>query len=361
MINNLNMNMMNNNLNMNMMNNFNMNMMNNNLNMNMMNNNLNMNMMNNLNMNIMNNNLNMNMIDNPNMNRIESPNIKNKDNVKYEDVYPYIKENKIRIILTGIKNKNKNKYILIPISLKQNELYYTARKFRDILNYNLYSEIKLYHKNKLLNDDDSSIEFILNEDIIYMESDTNFNSLYYQSILEIYKDSPKINIRFKSNCGFNLARVFPNNISIRQMFNIFFKEMNLDKNKINSLCFLYNGCKINIKDDKILKNMISNNENITTITFFKNCEFEYDIPGKKIEISIENNKGIILDFKVGTLEQISIFRKRLIEKIDELKYKIINNPVLYPGNIEVEEDNEKTFSSIGIRDDCICKVNLSEI
>ena len=47
--------------------------------------------------------------------------------------------------------------------------------------------------------------------------------------------------------------------------------------------------------------------------------------------------------------------------VKESKYKIINKPILYTGNIEVKEDCERTFSSIGIRDDCICKLYLSEI
>ena len=162
-----------NNHNMNMMKNSNINLMNNtNINMN---NNLNMNMMNNTNANLMNNS-NINVINNPSMDMFNYPNMNimndfkmnmmnnsyiiDNDNMnKFEDVYPYIKENKIGIILKGINNiNNKKKYILIPSSLKKNELYYTAKKFRDIiLDDNIYSEIKLYHNNKLLNNDDSSI------------------------------------------------------------------------------------------------------------------------------------------------------------------------------------------------------------
>ena len=378
-MNNTNINMNNNNnLNMNMLNNSNMNMMNNtNINMDI---NPKMNLMNNSNMNMM-NNINTNMINNPSMNMFNYPNmnimndfknmmnnsnIMDNDNMNnFEDVYPYIKENKIGIILKGINNiNNEKKYILIPSSLKKNELYYTAKKFRNIiLDSNIYSEIKLYHNNKLLNNDDSSIEFLLNGDLISVKSDTNFNSLYYQSILEIYKDSPKINITFRFTSGYQFNLVLPDNISLKQMFKIFFKEMNLEKNKY-SLKFLYDGETMNTKDDRILKNIFGVN---STITIFNTGEvvpqnyIDNNGPGKVFEVSIENNKGIILDFKVGTLEQISNFRKRLNGKAEELKYKINNNPILYPGNIEVKEDCERTFSSIGIRDDCICKLDLSEI
>jgi hypothetical protein len=121
---------------------------------------------------------------------------------------------------------------------------------------------------------------------------------------------------------------------------------------------------MNTKDDRILKNIFGVN---STITIFNTGEvvsqnfIDNNGPGKVFEVSIENNKGIILDFTVGTLEQISNFRKSLNGKAEELKYKINNNPILYPGNIEVKEDCERTFSSIGIRDDCICKLDLSEI
>lgn len=388
-MNNPNMNMMNNlknnmfdNPNMNMMNNSNINSMNNtNINMN---NNLNMNMMNNTNinmdinpnMNLMNNS-NMNMFNYPNMNimndfkmnMMNNSNIMDNDNMKnFEDVYPYIKENKIGIILKGINTinniNNDKEYILIPSSLKKNELYYTIKKFSNIvLDSNIYSEIKLYHNNKLLNNDDSSIDFILNGDIISVKSDTNFNSLYYQSILEIYKDSPKINITFRNTSGYRFNLILPDNISIKQMFKIFLKEMNLEKNK-DSLNFLFNGVTMSTKDDRLLKNIFGGD---SIITIFNTGELvpqnyiDNNGPGKVFEVSIENNKGIILDFKVGTLEQISNFRKRLNGKAEELKYKINNNPILYPGNIEVKEDCERTFSSIGIRDDCICKLDLSEI
>ena len=394
-MNNPNMNMMNNfkadmidNFNMNMMNNTNINK-NNNSNMNIMNKS-NINMMNNAKINMNNipnmnkmNNTNMNMINNPGMNMFNCPNmgimndykmnmmnnsnLMDNDNKNiFEDVYPYIKENKIEIILKGINNiNNKKKYILIPTSLKKNELYYTVKKFRHIiLDDNIYSKIKLYHNNKLLNNDDSSIEFILNGDLISVKNDTNFNSLYYQSILEIYKDSPKINITFRFSSGYQFNLIFPDNISIKQMIKTFLKVMNLEEN--NSLKFLFNGEIINTDDDddRILKNIFGGYSNITIFNTGEMVPQNYidcNGPGKVFEVSIINNKGIELNFKVGTLEQIKNFRKRLNEMAKKLKYKIINNPLLYPGNIEVKEDCERTFSSIGIRDDCICKLDLSKI
>lgn len=299
------------------------------------------------------------MMNNPNMDMMAMI-----QNEQLEFLYPYIEGNKINIIFIG--DKSRYKEVQIPSSLTKIELYYIAKHLgsKNIIVDNIYSKIKLYHNNKLLNNDDSSIEFILNGDLISVKSDTNFNSLYYQSILEINKDSPKINITFRFASGYHFNLVFPENISIKHMIKTFLKVMNLEEN--NSLKFLFNGETINTDDDddRILKKIFGDN---STITIYNTGEIvsqnyiDCNGPGKVFEVSIENNKGIILTFKVGTLEQIKNFRKRLNEMARESKYKIINNPILYPGNIEVKEDCERTFSSIGIRDDCICKLDLSEI
>jgi hypothetical protein len=85
------------------------------------------------------------------------------------------------------------------------------------------------------------------------------------------------------------------------------------------------------------------------------------LPGKIFNVSIQNNRDLRLNFKVGTLEQIKSFRRRINQEIENLRYSIINNPILNPGEIELSEDDERTFSSIGIRDNCICRVELAEI
>ena len=85
------------------------------------------------------------------------------------------------------------------------------------------------------------------------------------------------------------------------------------------------------------------------------------MPGKIFNVTIQNNIDLILNFNVGTLEQISNFRRRLNQRIENLRYRIINNPILNPGEIELNEDDDRTFSSIGIRDDCTCRVELTEL
>jgi len=342
----------------NMMNNQNMgnnpNMMNN-QNQNMGNN---PNMMNNQNMgnnpNMMNN---QNMGNNPNMMNNQNQNMGNnneEDNNRFEDVYPYINGNKIDIILEGINNRRV--YIKIPTLLRKNELYYTGKKYRNrILDQCYYSKIKLYHNDILLNDDDTSIEIISNGETISMRSATNFNSLLYQTILQNNQNSPRINIIFIdfNNTHDLFCKVFPNNISIRQMFTVIFEEMNFEGNSD----FIYNHSRINKEDDTLLMNFFSGYYS----TIYFNDSMHEDLPGKIFIVTIQNNNDLILSFTAGTLEQISNFRRRLNQKIEYLNYRITNNPILNPGEIEINESDERTFSSIGIRDDCTCRVELSEI
>ena len=189
---------------------------------------------------------------------------------------------------------------------------------------------------------------------------TNFNSLSYQTIIQNYQNYPKINIIFADLNGFKgnqFSKVFPNNISIRQMFQIIFEEMNFEDNIRNSVYFFYNCFRINTEDNTLLLNFFYN-ANPTINFYFNNFE---DLPGTIFNVTIQNNRDLILNFNVGTLEQISDFRRRLNQRIENLRYRIINNPILNPGEIELNEDNERTFSSKGIRDDCTCRVELTEI
>ena len=300
-----------------------------------------------------------NMENNPNM--MNNQNMRNNNNEadnnnRFEDVYPYINGNKIMIILEGLNNKRV--YILIPTSLKNNELYYTARKFRKKILDNYFSKIKLYHNNILLNDDDTLIEYIYNGDTICMR---NSISLSYQNNFQNNQNSPFINIIFKfyDNINKPFCRVFPINISIRQMFIIIFEQF-FEENERNFFYFVYNGSIINTEDNTLLSNFVSfhNNQNIEIRYYFNLLE---DFPGKIFNVNIQNNRGLILNLKVGTLEQIKSFRRRINQEIENLRYSIINNPILNPGEIELNEDDERTFSSIGIRDDCICRVELLEI
>jgi hypothetical protein len=297
-----------------------------------------------------------------NPNRMNYQNMRNNNNNevdnnnRFEDVYPYINGNKIQIILEG--ENNERVYILIPTSLKSNELYYTARKYKNEILDNSFSKIKLYHNNILLNDDDTPIEFIHNGDTICMRRSISSS---YQNIFQNNQNSPMINIIFIANIGGHFHRIFPINISIRQMFIIIFEEC-FEENERNFIYFLNNASTINTEDNTLLSNFFRF-QHISNIEIRSRFGVIEDLPGKLFIVSIQNNRNLELDFTVGTLEQIRSFRRRLNQGIENLRYNIINNPILNPGEgeIELSEDDDRTFSSIGIRDNCICRVELAEI
>lgn len=75
-----------------------------------------------------------------------------------------------------------------------------------------------------------------------------------------------------------------------------------------------------------------------------------------INLNFDNNS---LKFTIGTLAQIKKFYKGL-EKINEWKQIgiKIDKVILNPGNIEIDKNDERTFSAIGIRNDFECNVFL---
>jgi hypothetical protein len=231
---------------------------------------------------------NQNMGNNPNMmnyqNMRNNNNNEEDNNNRFEDVYPYINGNKIQIILEG--ENNKRVYILIPTSLKSNELYYTARKYRKNILDNSFSKIKLYHNNILLNDDDTPIEFIHNGDTICMRRSISSS---YQNIFQNNQNSPMINIHFSANIRERFCRPFPINISIRQMFIFIFEEF-FEENERNFIYFVYNASIINTEDNTLLSNFFSshnfpNTENIICFSIIE------DLPGKIFIVRIQNNRN----------------------------------------------------------------------
>ena len=317
-----------------------------NQNNNLMNYNLNMNMMNNFNMNMMNNIITNNMMNIQNMNNM-------MQNNQAEVVYPYIKENTIVIILLG--NNNRSKSIQIPTSLRLNELYYTVYKYDKLFEFNHYSPVKLFHKNSLLSNDDSPINFISNGDIIKIQSDIDYNNSYFRALLEIHKSAPLINISFKGGSGFYLSRSFPNDITFKEMFEAFFNILKIPNYERTLYMFLYDGKRLNENNNNLLKTTFRNMGAVSIITFdiCQNLTNNSPGPGKIFLIYLKNFREDQSSIEVGTLEQINIFYERLKNYLYGYEFKMNNNPILYPGEIELKKDDERTFSSIGIRDNCI--------
>ena len=133
----------------------------------------------------------------------------------------------------------------------------------------------------------------------------------------------------------------------------------------NDYTFLDNGLTLNVNSDKYLGNIFKDLEKITIVELKKSIVNWIPGPGKLLKFTLvndNNNNDIIIKAEVGTLEQIKDFYNKVKSEIKTFLTskgnKLLENPRIYPGGIEVKENDERTFSSIGIRDNFICKVKL---
>ena len=363
----------NNNLN-NQYNNNNMNKYNNNQNINNINNqynNNNQNMINQLSNEIKNINLNNNMnINNHNQfqNNINANQMNNNLMENYEDVFPYINENKIKISFR-IRN-NVIKYVSIPTSLRNNELYYTADKINNpnFFEYSDVNSIKLYLNNQLIQNNDEPINKIVfnGAQIFIMETIEDIS--YYDSLIQNSQNIKKVTIHFIFEKKFNIF--FPYNIAIKDMLHGFFA-----KNKIpifNRTCFSFhiNSEKLALNDDTLLFNKrIIDGSNIDLIAHSiiqngNNMEFsKNDFPGKKLNISlINNNDELIGEIYAGSLQQIKTFYNKLKQYLSKKNIDLTGKIVILHSGAEVikNELDERTFSSFGILNDFKCKIDADK-
>ena len=109
-----------------------------------------------------------------NSNEKISENLNNSNEKASENLFPYIQGERNEI--TFINSKNEMKIVKIPISLRKDEIYSIAEKYKS----NKYYQIKhLLHNTIILENDDSSIDCILNGDSIKIIEFLEDCDLYY--------------------------------------------------------------------------------------------------------------------------------------------------------------------------------------
>lgn len=125
--------------------------------------------------------------------------------------------------------------------------------------------------------------------------------------------------------------------------------------------FIYNGMDLTDKKNESLKDLFKDSPNIN-ITYFSldnliGGDHFYNLKtGKILNFNIKSNNSNH-KFTVGSLVQVKEFYKALEECS---KYSLgikMDKVILNPGNIEINKDDERTFSAIGIRKDFECKLN----
>ena len=231
-------------------------------------------MNNNMNMNYQNpNNFNMNLLNLNQMNKLTHqtnnfvPKVINQiHDINYEDIYPYIKENKINI---SFKNKdNEIKNVSIPTSLRNCELYYTADKINNpnFFEYSDVNSIKLYLNNQLIPNNDEPINKneLNSAQIFIMEAIEDLS--YYDSIIQKSQNINKISLYFKNiDDGKKYTMLFPYNIKVKDILLGFLTIYKIPKSKRNYFSFTYSTQSLDLNQENLL-----NNERITngsTINF----------------------------------------------------------------------------------------------
>lgn len=142
--------------------------------------------------------------------------IKNEE--EEEDVYPELKEPKKWIYL--FRNYDGKRFrIKIPCSLRNDELYATVENFK----LYEYSDLKLFHKNKYLKEDETPIDYISDGDevnIIKNFHDIDFT--YYQSYLSKNDIKKTVLICFSFVNGTKKFMRFTFDTTVKEMIKMLF-------------------------------------------------------------------------------------------------------------------------------------------
>ena len=279
------------------------------------------------------------------------------NNIHYEDIYPYIKANKknISFILPDKSIKN----VKIPVTLKKDELYGTASQ----LNIYKYANIQLFYNNQLIDNNDSNINFISNGDQIIINEVMDYDPSFYDSLFTNNYSGFR-NIKFINNDDFKTILIcpFPNDITAKKLIQAFLNKMHIPYQKRDYFSFqIKYSSSILDKDDDV--NSLSSS-NFSAIIVRKAAIFPDNFYGKmlKVEFKIDvmNTDKNTFQGYTGTLMQIENFYHEIKGLLDRLNvawsYEMLESPIIYPGEINIQSNDERTLGDIGIRQNFICKI-----
>jgi hypothetical protein len=283
--------------------------------------------------------------------------------INYEDIYPYINENKINI---SFKNKdNVIKNVSIPASLRNIELYYTADKINnpELFEYTDVNSIKLYVNNQLIPNNDESINKneLNNAQILINETIEDLS--YYDSIMQNGQNEKKINICFDNiNQNNKNTIIIPNNIKVKDLLLCFFAKNKIPKSNRKYFSFLCSGKNLDLNNENLLNDeRIRDGCKIQVSTHDIKNDMEYskkEFPGKKLNVSLRDKNDVLIgDIYASSLQRIKIFYKKLKNYLSQKKNIIFTGKaVILYSEIILNKLDERTFSSIGILNDFSIKL-----
>ena len=274
---------------------------------------------------------------------------KSKEEDEITDIYNEIKEEKKKIVFTRVLD-NKSFKVLIPCSLRKNDLYGAASRFKKFE----YSQMQLFHKDKFLNSDETKIDCINEgEEVKIIEVLFGVDFSYYDSYLSKHENEEKINIIFYWD-GRKILLQSTINTTIKEMINLFFNKMYIPECERKNFNFFYGSEKLDVNDD-IIKNKIKDPSKFPLIiVLYSNSQSLYGYNGKNIIALIKINGSLTATCIFGTLELIKNFYKSIENSyiLDTFKFKINGK--------EFEKDDERTLSCIGIREEFTCDIEYKE-
>ena len=236
--------------------------------------------------------------------------------------------------------------VKVPNSLTKLDLYSIARLYK----YRNNSEILLIHKNYIIDEDESSIDFITQNDyVIIIENRTYPDSSFYESLI---KNNPctdstyMISVNVASDKRVKYFE-FPSNITIFQMK----KALNLE----------FGFCKrdkifwMEDNENKYLKEIFIKPEGNYIRYEEAKCCYNNVFYGKIINVEIEfikNAKHFKFIVVIGQLDS----NKILVKKIQNLSlYKV--KKIIYD-NKTLNIKDEMSIKSLGIKNGSVCFVEF---
>ena len=258
------------------------------------------------------------------INYLFNPNIEFRNETEQ---FKYITHDKRRKRIKFIFNSSLRCLIDIPIFFTNKELYSIAGRYKQFRSTN----IKLIHKNKILKNDESSLDIISNGDIIFViENKLYPDNSYFLNLQNKYHGNDYINIKVTSN-GLDQYFSLSKEVTIQELTRAIAERKGF---VLEDCTFTYNAKHLYIEDKRKIKEVI--NSSIATIL----CDIP-DLLGFRPFGKMLYAKWINKDtFNIGTLDPI----KNLFMLIAKQKGKIII------GKLELTIESENYLSFYGIND-----------
>ena len=269
------------------------------------------------------------------------------DNInKIEDPLYYIKT--VKKTLKFINSDYIIYKVRIPITITKYDLYTIAKLYKN--NNQSSSDVLLIYQNKVLAQDESSIEFMSEDEEIRIIEPRNYPDDSYYNFLN-QKNGFKYNIIFSLQSGCKKNLILPGSTSISDMIKAFKLKFGLENDYTE---LIYNSIKLSAKDNRKIMDVIING----SVIFVLNIINSPYVIGKSVVVNISYNTKKILEnwiFDIGLLNSI----KYIIDKVESFHRARIKN--LSIGNKKLTRDDERCLSEIGIFQNFDCIVEFEEI